>query len=110
MALSAPSSFANETFRAWKALHPYLIISAVRRETRRGAVWSGAYRAATWATAAEFSPPITTSDGSMKSFTAVPSRKNSGFENDVQGIEAGEMRHHDLFAGSRKYRASNGKD
>src|SRR5258708_20064320 len=39
---SAPTSLAKEIFTAWNALQAYLIISAVRRETRQAFTPSGA--------------------------------------------------------------------
>jgi hypothetical protein len=37
-----PISFANETLVAWNALQAYLIISAVRSETRHGSTFKEA--------------------------------------------------------------------
>jgi hypothetical protein len=77
---SAPTSLAKEIFTAWKALQAYLIISAVRRETSRASTPSPSYRAAVARTAGALEPPTTTSEGSRKSRTADPSRRNSGLD------------------------------
>ena len=45
-------------------------------------------------------PPTTSSDGSMKSRTAAPSRRNSGFETTATSGEPPICRQHDLFAGA----------
>ena len=78
--LRAPISFAKAIFMAWNALQAYFIISAVRSETRQGFTPNGAYSAARRWTAFASAPPTTSNEGSIKSLTAAPSRRNSGLE------------------------------
>ena len=86
---SAPSSsetFAislmNEIFVARKAFEASLIISALATSVRTIGAPSGSYSAATRSASdsESSSAPTTTRSGCMKSSTAVPSFRNSGFE------------------------------
>src|SRR5512146_2782320 len=76
----APTSLANATLSAWKALHMYFTISAVVRVVSKICV--GAQEYSSWsAERFELSElPMTVNGGSKKSATAVPSRRNSGLE------------------------------
>ena len=86
---SAPSSsdtFAislmNEILVARKAFEASLIISALATSVLTTGASSGAYRAATRSANSRepSSAPTTTRSGFMKSATALPSFRNSGFE------------------------------
>ena len=86
---SAPSSsetlaisLMNEIFVARNAFEASLIISALATSARRMLAPSGAYSASTRSanSSERSSAPITTRSGFMKSWTAVPSLRNSGFE------------------------------
>jgi len=77
-ALSAPTSLAKAILSAWNALQAYFTISAARSSIKHGLTLKDAYREASAWTEAESAPPNTIKDGSRKSCTAAPSRKNSG--------------------------------
>ena len=62
------------------ALAASLIISAEATSTSTIGASSGSYSAATAAASASVNAPTTTRSGFMKSRTAVPSERNSGFE------------------------------
>ena len=70
----------NEILVARKAFEPYLIISADATSVRMTGASRSAYRSATAWPSASSDAPMTIRSGSMKSASARPSRRNSGFE------------------------------
>ena len=79
-------SLMNEIRVARNAFEAYLIISAVWRSVMRIVVSSLLYSAATALAARLLCEPSTSRSGCMKSWIALPSRRNSGFETTANGI------------------------
>ncbi len=68
---------------ARKAFDAYLMVSAVAASVIRRGAWVPENRAPTWAAADWSSAPTTMRSGCRLSGTAVPSRRNSGFDTTV---------------------------
>ena len=75
---SAPTSLANDTLSAWKALSTYLDISAIATGTWKVGPAKSAYSDEIVAMSASSVPPTTVLGGAKKSLTEEPSRRNSG--------------------------------
>ena len=70
----------KEIFVAKKAFAAYLIVSDDTGSEKITGASTPSYNAPTRAHTSCVSAPTTTRDGCKKSYTAVPSRKNSGFD------------------------------
>ena len=74
------TAFTNDSLVARKALEAYLIVSAVAASVTIRGAWVAAKSAPTRAAAAWSSAPTTIRSGWRQSWTADPSRRNSGLE------------------------------
>src|SRR3712207_3922751 len=74
------SAFTNDTFVARNAFDAYLIVSADAGSVTTSGARSDSNSVATRMAAAWSSLPITMRSGFRQSWTAEPSRRNSGFE------------------------------
>src|SRR5438477_622585 len=89
------SSFMNEMRVASIAFAAYLVSSAERtsiRKKRSRLRWNGAYSARMICTARSSSAPTTMRSGRIKSSTAAPSVRNSGFDTTAKGVSAPRLR------------------
>src|SRR6185295_16483210 len=73
-----PISLANATFRAWNVLQAYLTISAAYTGTANNSAGTQLYNSRSTASDCGSLTPRTVIGGFWKSFTADPSRRNSG--------------------------------
>ncbi len=76
----AATALTKLIFIARNPFAAYLIVSADAGSVMITGVSMFAYSSATFSAAARFAAPMTTRSGMRKSLTAVPSRRNSGFD------------------------------